>query len=66
MKIKNIQHLYVLNYDGEVVRCAVLCQQVLTVASEGEELVIKGLEVRLADNQALTYRDNNDIMSETN
>jgi len=50
-----MHYLYILNYDGKVVICAVLCQQILTVASEGEKLVVKALEVRLANNQALTY-----------
>lgn len=43
-------YLYVLNYDRKLSMCAVLCQQILTVAGEGEKFVVKGLEVRLANN----------------
>lgn len=50
-------YLYILNYDRKVILWAVLCQQILALANEGEELVVKGLEVRLANNQALTYTE---------
>lgn len=51
----NIYYLYVLNNDRKLAICAVSRQQILTVASEGEELVVKGLEVGLTHHQALTY-----------
>lgn len=48
-------YLNVFDNDRKVIVCAVSRQQILTAASEGEELVVKGLEVRLAHHQALTY-----------
>lgn len=54
-KRRTIHHLHVLNDDREAAVGAVSGQQVLTAAREGEELVVKGLEVRLAHHQALAY-----------
>lgn len=50
-------YLYIFDNDRKLTVCAVSCQQVLTAASEGEELVVKGLEVRLTHHQALTCID---------
>lgn len=60
---KNIKYLHVVNDDGELSVCAVSCQQILTVASEGEELVVEGLEVRLAHHQTLTYTQTRQAMT---
>lgn len=50
-------YLHILNYDGELLVGAVLCQQILTVTSEGEKFVVKALKVRLSHNQAFTYQE---------
>lgn len=52
---KNINYLHILDNDRKPAVCAVSCQQILTATSEGEKLVVKSLEVRLAHHQALTY-----------
>lgn len=54
---KKLNYLYILDNDRKLTVCAVSCQQVLAATSEGEELVVKGLEVRLAHHQALAYKD---------
>lgn len=61
---QNTHYLYILNNDRKLSLCTVSCQQILTVAGEGEELVVKGLEVRLAHHQALTYSTNKAILAE--
>ena len=55
LKTKHTDYLHILNDDRKAVLCAVSGQQILTVASESEELVVEGLEVRLSHHQALTY-----------
>lgn len=50
-------YLDIFDNDRKLTACAVSCQQVLTSASEGEELVVEGLEVRLANHQALACSD---------
>ena len=48
------QYLYSLNDDRKLSVSAVSGQQVLTLSGEGEELVIKRLEVRLTHHQTLS------------
>lgn len=58
MNLKNVKkkkYLHILDNDRKPAICAVSCQEVLTATSEGEKLVVKSLEVRLAHHQALTY-----------
>lgn len=54
-KKKNFHYLYIFDDDRKLPVNAVLCEQILTVTSEGEKLVVKGFEVWLAHHQALTY-----------
>lgn len=54
-KTKQEKYLHILNKDRKGTICAVSCKEILTATGEGEKLVVKGLEVRLAHHQALTY-----------
>ncbi len=53
--LKKIPYLNILNNDRKLALCAVSRQQKLTATSEGKELVVKGLEVRLTHHQTLSY-----------
>lgn len=50
-----VHYLHIFNNDSEVLLITVSGQQVLTRAAEGEEFVVKGLEVGLTHHQAFTY-----------